>query len=664
LYWFIRNEPSPWARAGKADYADWAASREAQNQADAQYRQNQIDLQLKQLAQGGAGTALGWANLANTQSNQALQAQLNQAQLELQKAQFEYGKARDEKNFEQQKYWQQRQDYWTSRKDQLDRAQLEVQRGTALLQTGQRPESLIRYLYALRGEQAPQGGETNKLPGFGPGDLGAAAGQVPPAGPPLPGAGAPPPAGGGLLGPPQGPGMQGLLPSLQNNQPTGQRDDQGNPIMTTGKGEKISAGGGATLLNPQQVELGQALLQGGAGRNTIMANLGQLGTSPIGGKYGGRGSNEDFDWQDVGTRELEPEAKAREARAAEGEKVKYMWKGGELTLKAPHALVDLFSNKVRAIAGEAGPERVKFGGRAIDYEGNVRDPTQAEMSAGGGQYVNPAPAPQPQPPAGIDTHDAIGGMPTEPSMGIGKPMPGPIAAPEPGISPFPGARGGPYQPAPPDISPPTQIQPWLGGGERVLPEPGIGGGGGPVAQPWFGGGGGFGRVGPVEMPIGGRRGWGGKGGFLGPPNMPPPEFDIGAPGETGGWGGGAPPFGASPSVTGRSGEGNLVQGTPGGGQPFAGPSAKLFNPADMSSQMEKLKAKGMGFPQLGRATGGTSLIPSAQRWNSLTPAEQGLYRGALTDVWGIAPGDLDSLMQRLGTRTQAGAGVGRYRSSY
>lgn len=46
--------------------------------------------------------------------------------------------------------------------------QLDVQRGNTLLGLGQRPDTLIKYLYALRGQQTPQaiGGTTTNLPGY------------------------------------------------------------------------------------------------------------------------------------------------------------------------------------------------------------------------------------------------------------------------------------------------------------------------------------------------------------------------------------------------------------------------------------------------------------------------------------------------------------------
>lgn len=101
-----------------------------------------------------------------TAQGQQLTAEANRAQLELQKAQFEYDKAKNEKDFAAQQYWQQRSDYWQSRTDELNRLQLNVSRGNALLNVGQRPESLWKYLYGIEGQTPPQGSEPGPLPGY------------------------------------------------------------------------------------------------------------------------------------------------------------------------------------------------------------------------------------------------------------------------------------------------------------------------------------------------------------------------------------------------------------------------------------------------------------------------------------------------------------------
>lgn len=82
-----------------------------------------------------------------------------------------------------------------------------------------------------------------------------------------------------------------------------------------------------------------------------------------------------------------------------------------------------------------------------------------------------------------------------------------------------------------------------------------------------------------------------------------------------------------------------------------GPSANVFNPPDLQGVV----ARGYNsspqtplFPQIGIATnGGQSLIPSAQRLNSLLPSEQSLYSGALTDEFGVQPDDVFAMTRRL-----------------
>jgi hypothetical protein len=94
-----------------------------------------------------------------------------------------------------------------------------------------------------------------------------------------------------------------------------------------------------------------------------------------------------------------------------------------------------------------------------------------------------------------------------------------------------------------------------------------------------------------------------------------------------------------------------VGGTIGADPSVAGPSASFFNPSSLPS----LVARGYNstpnvpfFPNFGIATnGGQSLIPSAQRYNSLLPSEQQNFQGALTDEFGAQPNDVLSLSQQL-----------------
>ena len=105
-------------------------------------------------------------------------AQLAQAQ-----QQFDIGLEEDRRKFQENFDFQKAQFDQKAQADAADRAQkaeqftagqalsreqLDVQRGNTLLGLGSRPETLQRYLYALRGQQAPQqlGGVTPALPGY------------------------------------------------------------------------------------------------------------------------------------------------------------------------------------------------------------------------------------------------------------------------------------------------------------------------------------------------------------------------------------------------------------------------------------------------------------------------------------------------------------------
>src|SRR5207244_3459653 len=121
--------------------------------------------------------------------------------------------------------------------------------------------------------------------------------------------------------------------------------------------------------------------------------------------------------------------------------------GGSLRMTAPHAIVNMLSGKVAAVAGaQPGrgpqgfvPETAKFSGQAIvnpfkaahtpSVTGSTPTPTTAPVptptptttftapqypvNTWGGPVISPtAPAPA---PIGVDTHDAIGGMRTIPT---------------------------------------------------------------------------------------------------------------------------------------------------------------------------------------------------------------------------------------------------------
>jgi len=105
-----------------------------------------------------------------------------------------------------------------------------------------------------------------------------------------------------------------------------------------------------------------------------------------------------------------------------------------------------------------------------------------------------------------------------------------------------------------------------------------------------------------------------------------------------------PPAPAAPQFAGMPG--------PAPAQNYNAPlSPNVFNPSNLPS----IVARGYNsspltplFPNVGIATnGGQSLIPSAQRYNSLLPSEQQNYSGALQDEFGVVPQDIYSIMQKL-----------------
>jgi hypothetical protein len=123
------------------------------------------------------------------------------------------------------------------------------------------------------------------------------------------------------------------------------------------------------------------------------------------------------------------------------------------------------------------------------------------------------------------------------------------------------------------------------------------------------------------------------------PTRPFPSQPYNANPPTGAWGGAGR---TEAPVAGRT-----FESTP--TQPAAGGSGRLLNPPDLQAQLNK-GWKGQKFPALQTATGGTSLLPSAQRWSQLTPAERLLYQGSLRDLWGIPPEDITAMMAQGKTR--------------
>lgn len=173
----------------------------------------------------------------------------------------------------------------------LTREQLDVQRGNTLLNLGQRPDTLIKYLYALRGQQTPQAiaGTTTNLPGYQglvgqPNPQGAGAGGVSSSAPSAPAPNPVPmlPGTAGMLAPQpasllqnnaanpnyeanlasiaaQSPALTQLLASAQGGAPASLNLAPANPglgpsAMNLGPGITYNAdrSGGLPALTPQQ----------------------------------------------------------------------------------------------------------------------------------------------------------------------------------------------------------------------------------------------------------------------------------------------------------------------------------------------------------------------------------------------------------------------------
>lgn len=130
----------PWIKAGYPTFAAWTAGVGASAASDELYRQNQIALQAKQLAATNAATGASTVN-ANIAARTAAANTAENAR------QFN-----EQMGFDKAKY---DQDY-------------QFNRGKELLSLGSRPDTLVKYLYALQGQQTPQGlqNTTANLPGF------------------------------------------------------------------------------------------------------------------------------------------------------------------------------------------------------------------------------------------------------------------------------------------------------------------------------------------------------------------------------------------------------------------------------------------------------------------------------------------------------------------
>lgn len=107
----------------------------------------------------------------------------------------------------------------------------------------------------------------------------------------------------------------------------------------------------------------------------------------------------------------------------------------------------------------------------------------------------------------------------------------------------------------------------------------------------------------------------------------------------------------------------------GGGKGYAiggtiGFDPNLFNPSSLPGIVQRGFNSDPGvplFPDVGVATGGgASLIPSAQRLNSLLPSQQQSYAGFLQDEAGVQSDDVFSLAQKISSGRARGLSTPRY----
>ena len=535
---------TPWQAKG-TDYNTWAAQTRAA---------------------GGAAEAQAAADLQRTIASTGQIGASNQNasnSLAEQRRQFDVSNSRNESQFKSN------QDFERAKFNE----NYALDQGKTLLGLGSRPDTLIKYLYAIRGQQTPQAvaGTTTNLPGFQnvvgqPNPQPTTGGQAPTSNPVMtPGGAAPAPAAPGLL-----PSPAGGTPGPGNNAPAGTSLIPGTPYVG-------APGAGAPAPSPSTGGMtipGTSMTQG---RSSTFDNAAQVQQALAPGISIGMGNG-------VGPSATPP-----------------LHVGGNTPVPAGvtedpnfQAFRQSYANaitggNISAQQAAAGPRAMGPGGIAI-YKSGGRIPEPVlgvGMHSGqhylfgeaGPEHVVPGAGSKPAPPLhgtnayadggtiGYNPIDATNALNQSGSLNSGQPN---YNAPPPGG----GSYGGPAAPA------------------------------------------------PAPAPTG----------------MALPRTDM-TPGATIGAGG-------------LINQGLETMPTSAPAQNYNAPlSPNVFNPTNLPS----IVARGYNsspqtplFPNVGIATnGGQSLIPSAQRYNSLLPSEQQNYSGALQDEFGVQPQDIYSIMQKL-----------------
>jgi hypothetical protein len=513
----------------------------------------------------------------------------------------------DARDFEAAQFWARRADEFNTQRVAAENANRDVTRGQTLLSLGSRPETLGRYLYALQGQQVPQGFDfgTSALPGFGPN---AQNPTVPPLG------------GGGVSG-----AGGTVIPTSGTASVAAAAPKPFTPEWEAQTNEQKVAQVKAAIAD-QNTYLGDYVAPGGTTITRENPNLpavtltaGQPATATQG--------------------PTQNQIDAQNELIAQGRKPRF------------------YSNGV-AVFGEGGviPEPVIGRGQfsGLPYLFGEKGPETVRPTKKGDK--------QPKGDGTYQTGGIIGanrqgqsgwwdpGDATRPATFHPGPMPS-VMNPPMDIQPTPMPRVVPSPPQPwmvpvkPPVQSPWDVQPTPM--PRIVPDqrqPMI-----PPPKPRF-------PVGPNEpilrspteptMWTGGTPPWIFDERTGGPnPNWQKPPQPGRVPGS-------APGFYPTPP-TGQPPPGVLPGlGGTGGMRGAATEQRSVFNPPDLLQYLsgEFLRPGIPNFPQYQQATGGTSLLSNARWLSRATPSELGLYQGFLRDEAGIPPEDALALAGRMAPR--------------
>lgn len=398
-YWTFQQKSPPWIAAGYRSFALWSAAVGAQKAADETYRLAQIDALNRQSATAGGSAA---ASAAASRANAILQAQNEAARLAEEQRQFNenfgYNKARGD---QQQQVSQGNLTGYYNGQNTLARDQMNQQGQqfnsrqaldyyTQLAQNAANPRNFVQSFFQQRGQVAPAAangqGNVAAIQRYLPfllGGNGGVAGGAPSAQLPSDSMRIQP------YGPTQA-GPDGRLgtrvPPMQNEQ-----------IDYIGQTNALNRAGGPA---PQAPLASQALSPNlGMNDQTIRPSYNPSATPGL-----VQGSPEHISY--LKSLAVDPtQDPLKQGPDFKGWKPDPRYEalgefanGGSIMLHAPHFLVNAMNGHVTALAGEAGPEKVTFGGKAInDPYGTDQGPqyVNPDYQAPGDPYYTPPPPPEP-----------------------------------------------------------------------------------------------------------------------------------------------------------------------------------------------------------------------------------------------------------------------------